>query len=139
AACDIEVGVPNKLIHKFSQTGFSDLSLELADHNRRGAEHSIVSSTSGACLIALYLAVPAFEFEAGLCGIVIVKLDHRRQEKHGGSDDKPLPGCFSRMRVDHFIKGDPGGHSFIAERSSVPSKRDKGRKQARLLHAVQDA
>ena len=43
------------------------------------------------------------------------------------------------MRVDRFIKGDPGDHSFIAERRSIPSKRDKGRKQARLLHAVQDA
>src|SRR6185437_2357256 len=71
AAGHIELGVTDKLPCQVGETGFRHVSLQLVDHDRRGAEQLVMHRTGGTGFVARDLATPTFELKGDRCSIPI--------------------------------------------------------------------
>ncbi len=115
AAGHIEFGITNKLSRQVGETGFRHVSLELIDHDRRGAEQFIMHRTGGTTFVARDLAVPTFELKGDRCGIPIFQVDEGREEKHGSTDDDAFERREPGMGLDGFVDGDARGDNLVSE------------------------
>ena len=123
AAGHIELGVTNKLLRQVGETGFRHVSLELIDHDRRGAEQFVMDRTGRTGFVARDVAVPAFELKGDRSGIPIFQVDEGREEKHGSSDDDPFERREPGMGLDGFVDGNARRDDLVSERVGLFSQR----------------
>ena len=101
------------LSREVDEAGLGDVAFQLIDHDRRGAEQVVARGTGRPALVVFDFAVPAFEVEREMSGILVFQGKKRSENVHGRAEDDAFQRRAAGMRVNGLIEQKAGTYRLF--------------------------